>query len=163
MVRKVREEDAAAFLDLLLRLDYETNYMMYEPGERKTTAEEMNVWIRELEASGSLLLGAVENNSLVGFLSAERGFARRIRHSAYLVIGILEQYRGRGLGTALFGELEKWARESGITRLELTVMVHNVPAVGLYKKAGFIIEGVKRRSLLVDGREVNEYYMAKLL
>ncbi|MDQ6601040.1 GNAT family N-acetyltransferase [Bacillus salipaludis] len=30
------------------------------------------------------------------------GSVKRTKHSAYLVIGILEEYRGQGIGTALF-------------------------------------------------------------
>jgi Acetyltransferases, including N-acetylases of ribosomal proteins len=48
-----------------------------------------------------------------------------------------------------------------LTRLELTVMVHNERAIALYKKMGFEIEGTKKRSMRIDGQYVDEYYMAK--
>jgi Acetyltransferases, including N-acetylases of ribosomal proteins len=104
-----------------------------------------------------------ENSEIIGFLSAERGFANRIKHSAYIVVGILENYRGKKIGTKLFEELEKWAENNFIYRLELTVMTNNEGAVMLYKKMGFKIEGIKEKSLIVDENFVNEYYMAKLL
>ncbi|CCG44495.1 hypothetical protein HBHAL_2140 [Halobacillus halophilus DSM 2266] len=47
--------------------------------------------------------------------------------------------------------------------MELTVMVHNEPAIQLYKKAGFIKEGVKCDSLYVNHQWVDEYAMAKIL
>lgn len=59
--------------------------------------------------------------------------------------------------------MEKWALENTITRLELTVMTHNERAVRLYKKMGFKIEGLKEKSLIVDGKYVDEYYMGKIL
>ena len=54
-------------------------------------------------------------------------------------------------------------RQRGLHRLELTVMVHNTAAVGLYHKLGFGIEGTRKDSLLVNGAYVDEYAMAKLL
>ena len=91
------------------------------------------------------------------------GNAKRNKHSVYLVIGILAQYRGLGIGTKLFEQLEKWAKEQNIHRLELTVVTRNEAGLRLYKKMGFEIEGTKRHSLYIDGKFVDEYYMSKLL
>lgn len=46
------------------------------------------------------------------------GNAKRNKHSVYLVIVILTQYRGIGVGTKLFKQLEEWATEHTIHRLE---------------------------------------------
>jgi len=163
MIRKIELKDAESFLYMLRQLDSETDFMMYEPGERKTTVDEIKSVIQNAYSSNSLILVAEENGKLVGFLSAERGFANKIKHSAYIVIGLLKNYRGRKIGTNLFEELNKWALENGITRLELTVMTSNDIAISLYKKMGFKIEGLKEKSILVDGKYVDEYYMSKIL
>lgn len=163
VIREINEKDAENFLNMLKKLDTETKNMMYEPGERKTTVDGMKANIKNILSSNSLTLVAEENGQIVGFLSAGRGFANRIKHSAYIVIGILNAYTGRGIGTRLFEQMEKWAKESGITRLELTVMVHNEGGKRLYEKMGFRKEGIKERALIVDGKYVDEYYMAKLL
>jgi RimJ/RimL family protein N-acetyltransferase len=42
-------------------------------------------------------------------------------------------------------------------------MTHNTRVIRLYKRLGFAIEGTKRHTLLVNGADVDEYYMAKLL
>lgn len=42
-------------------------------------------------------------------------------------------------------------------------MQHNARAVGLYLAQGFEPEGLRRHSLKVNGRFVNELYMAKML
>ncbi|WP_392396641.1 MULTISPECIES: GNAT family N-acetyltransferase [Paenibacillus] len=41
-------------------------------------------------------------------------------------------------------------------------MVPNERAAALYKKMGFEIEGVKRNSIRMDGKYVDEYYMGKI-
>lgn len=163
IIRWIEVKDSEKFIKMLKQLDNETKNMMYEPGERKTTIEEMESNIKNINCSNSLSLVTEENENIVGFLSAERGFAKRINHSAYIVIGILKNYRGKKIGRKLFEELEKWAVENSITRLELTVMTHNVVAIRLYEKMGFKIEGLKEKSLIVDGKYVDEYYMGKIL
>ncbi len=162
VIRKMEVSDAGRFLDMLRKLDTETKFMMYEPGERKTTLGEMQDRIKSFNEENSLLLAAVVGEEIVGFLTAERGFANRVKHSAYIVAGILSGHQGKGIGKSLFAALDKWAESSGITRLELTVMKHNESAVSLYKKMGFVIEGEKPNSLIVDGQYIDEYYMAKL-
>lgn len=162
-IRTVRPEDSDLLIKMLKQLDTETSFMMYEPGERTATPDDMKHRIEQWEKSGSLFLLLENEGNIAGFLSASREEPRRVRHCAYLVIGILKDYRGRGYGTVLFQKMEQWARESGITRLELTVMTQNEQARHLYEKMGFIIEGKKERSMIVDGTAVDEYYMSKLL
>jgi ribosomal protein S18 acetylase RimI-like enzyme len=163
IIRRGNAGDSEKFLDMLKQLDCETKNMMYEPGERTTSVEEMKSVLQGMDASGSLMLAAEVDGDIAGFLSAERGFANRIKHSAYIVIGVLKDYRGRKIGTRLLEELDNWARDNGVSRLELTVMVHNESAIGLYQKMGFKIEGLKEKSLVVDGNFVDEYYMAKII
>jgi RimJ/RimL family protein N-acetyltransferase len=59
--------------------------------------------------------------------------------------------------------LEQWARANSLRRLELTVMIHNELAVGLYRKMGYVVEGTRHAALLVDNHLVDEFWMAKLL
>lgn len=162
-IRPITIDDAADYLEMLRQLDTETRFMLFEAGEWNTTEQEMRVKIGEVIRSGSLTLVAEMDGKMAGFLSAERGFANRTRHSAYVVIGILKDYRGRRIGKELFEELERWAAGNGVTRLELTVMTHNEQGIRLYRSMGFETEGVKVKSLKVGGNYVDEYYMAKLL
>lgn len=164
MVRTAAESDAAALLWLLRRLDDETRFMMYEPGERTTTLrEQRDLLVGAHPGSNGTILLAEGGGRPVGFLEASGGAFRRNRHVVHLVIGVLKAHASRGIGTALLKEADLWARDRGIHRLELTVMAHNLAAVALYEKAGFVVEGTRRHSMLVDGSYVDEHCMAKLL
>ena len=59
--------------------------------------------------------------------------------------------------------LDEWAGENGIVRLELTVECVNTGAKLLYEKHGFKVEGIRPKSMKVNGRFVDEYYMGKIL
>lgn len=162
MIRVIEENDANRFLEMLLTLDSQTKYMMFEVGERNTDVASIVNMINSYNRTQSLLLVAKDNGEIVGFLSAQKGQVKRTKHNAYIVIGILQSHHKKGIGSELFAQLERWAKQQQIKRLELTVMTHNQPAVHLYKKFGFEIEGTKKNAMIVDGVFVDEYYMAKL-
>lgn len=164
VVREIAEIDAQDFLTLCQTLDKETEFMMLEPGERMMSVEEQRIRIQEaLFHVNQTILVAEYDGRLVGYVAALGGHWERNRHTATLIIGILQGYTGIGLGTRLMNAVEAWARQKGLHRLELTVMTHNEVALSLYDKMGYGIEGTKRDSLCIDGEFVDEYYMAKLL
>jgi RimJ/RimL family protein N-acetyltransferase len=163
-IREIRESDAEEFLNLCNRIDAETPFMMFEPGERPTTIEDQEDEIRDiLSRDNQTIFVAEKDNQLIGYLAAYGGRYKRNRQTVYIVTGILQDFTSQGLGTKLFEQLEGWAKKRKIHRLDLTVMVHNEAALALYRKIGFEIEGRKKHSLYINDSYVDEYWMAKLL
>lgn len=163
-IREIKPSDAEDFLALCKQLDDETKFMLLEPGERTTTSSEQEESIRQLltNKQGTILV-AEGSGHLLGYVGCKRGSYRRNQHKADIVIGVALGHTGQGLGTRLLITIEQWARSQQLHKLELTVMAHNVRAIKLYKKMGFVVEGVSVDSLLVDGRYVDELDMAKIL
>ncbi|MDK2562449.1 GNAT family N-acetyltransferase [Romboutsia sedimentorum] len=161
-IRKIQMQDAENYLDMLLNLDKETKYMLFEPDERPTDINITKSIIDRGINGDNLILVATHENSIVGFISVQRGVQRRIRHTAYIVVGIRESFRGKGIGSNLFDKLDSWARDNNIKRLELSVICSNVVAKHLYEKHGFMVEGIKKNSMIIDGKYVDEFCMAKL-
>jgi RimJ/RimL family protein N-acetyltransferase len=83
-------------------------------------------------------------------------------HCGVLGMGLLPRFRGQGLGTRLILRALDAARTYGLTRVELTVREDNETAIALYKKVGFVIEGVQRNAVRVDGQYWNVVEMAIL-
>jgi len=163
IIRKIKEDDATRFLELQKSVD-QSGFMLFEPGERQWTVEQQQQSInRILSEENSIIFVAEENQQLAGFIVGLGSQLIRNKHSAYLVLGVHEDFRGKGVATQLFQQIFNWAKERGITRLGLTVIKTNEKAIRLYKKMGFEIEGEKVHSLIIDGKAVNEYYMYKLI
>ena len=161
--REILESDAKGFLDLMLQLDEETEFMMYEVGERSLSLQsQINEIKRIIASNNSTIYLALEKELPVGFIVAEGGSFRRNAHSCYIALGVLKRFSGQGIGESLFSHIFKWGDKHHITRYELTVMCHNEIAVSLYKKLGFEIEGVKKNSLIINGNSIDEYYMSKM-
>lgn len=162
IIREIAEDDSIRFLNMNKQLDQETTFMLLEPQERTTTIEQQkNIISGFINTQNSNIFVAEINNELVGHLTVIGGNANRIRHRAHIVIGILNNFIGQGIGRKLFEQLEQWRPTTSLSRLELTVMVHNERALALYKRMGFEIEGIKKRSIKIDDQYVDEYYMGK--
>jgi RimJ/RimL family protein N-acetyltransferase len=161
--RQVTEDDARDLMELNKQLDIDSEYMLYEPNERSVTEEQQTMMIKNmLNSANSTIFVGVDDGKLVGHLTVLGGGTNRIRHRAHIVIGIINAYTGRGIGSRLFEAVEHWRTSTDLSRLELTVMTHNERAIQLYKRLGFEIEGIKQNSMRINNRFVDEYYMGKI-
>jgi RimJ/RimL family protein N-acetyltransferase len=80
---------------------------------------------------------AVAGEAVVGSLhvgATAHGFAE-------IGVTVARDWRGRGVGTALFDAAIPWARARGLHKLSLGVFAHNTAGIRLYEKFGFVVEG----------------------
>lgn len=72
-------------------------------------------------------------------------------HLGVLGMGLLPPFRGQGIGAALIRRSLAAAKAFGFHRVELTAREDNANALALYRKVGFVTEGVQRHAVKVDG------------
>jgi ribosomal-protein-alanine N-acetyltransferase len=91
-----------------------------------------------LTMPGVVRLKAVTDEQIVGFAA---GDLRRSEDLAWIAtIGVLPEYRRRGIGAALLQECEGQlyrTLKGAEARVRLCVRVSNQPAIGLYQRAGY--------------------------
>ena len=89
--------------------------------------------------------------------------APRRRHAGTLFMAVRDDWQGKGIGSSLMQAAvdmaDKWLN---LLRLELEVYTDNEPAISLYKKFGFVIEGKLVRFAYRDGQYVDAFSMARL-
>lgn len=87
----------------------------------------------------------------------------RRKHAGYIGLAVHDQWTGKGVGTALMKALidlaDNWLN---LSRLELTVFTDNEPALRLYKKLGFVVEGTHKKYAYRDGEYIDAYTMARV-
>ena len=188
-IRTLDARDAEDFVDLLTALDRETEYLMFEPGERPVDLGSLRGRLANRDSANGLLYALVDpapgagdapsgpdapdgpdeptpraaDEPLTGFVGGQRRAGRRNRHVMHLVVAIRQSRVGRGHGRALLDAVEGFARREGVSRIELSVQVDNPRAIGLYERAGFEREGVQRRAALLRDGWRDAYAYAKLL
>src|SRR5271169_3250302 len=79
-----------------------------------------------------------------------------------LGIGLLPEFRGKGIGRQLMQRTIDAAFAFGLTRIELTVRERNANAIALYTSLGFEIEGLHRNAVCIEGQYENLRSMALL-
>jgi RimJ/RimL family protein N-acetyltransferase len=109
--------------------------------ERDGIATEPPVDI-EARAAGWTLAGtlvAVADGEVVGSIHlhpSKDGYAE-------LGMAVARPWRGRGVGSALVAAAIEWARAHDVHKLSLAVFPHNTAAIALYRKFGFVEEGLR--------------------
>ena len=105
---------------------------------------------------------ALDAGQVVGWCDIVRKKLEGFTHAAALGMGVQKDYRGQGIGERLALAALQRAREVGLERVELDVYASNGPAIGLYEKLGFVVEGVHRRARKLDGQYDDLISMALL-
>lgn len=122
-------------------------------------------WRKELarRRDDNFSIVACMGDEVVGHLSLSVYMNPRTRHTGHFGIAVRDDWQGKGVGTELMKACvdlaDKWL---GLTRLDLRVYVDNEPAISLYKKFGFEIEGTHKRFAFRDGEYVDALVMARI-
>lgn len=107
--------------------------------ERDGIATEPPVDLAERAARWTLdeTLVAVAGKELIGSVHVGRS-----RHGfGELGMLVAQEWRGRGVGSALLASAIESARAHGLHKVSLSVFAHNDRALALYRKFGFVEEG----------------------
>lgn len=158
------EFDAEELSKLRVKIDGETENLDREPGENLLSTEDFEkVILEDAEAETSIFLIAEAEGKIVGFTRLAGNKLKRFRHKAGFGICILKEYWGYGIGRVLFENILMCADASGIEKISLTVVETNIKAIQLYKKYGFVEEGLLVKDRIhKDGNYYNTVVMGRI-
>jgi L-phenylalanine/L-methionine N-acetyltransferase len=152
LIRPARPSDARAFAAFWREILEDDRALRAEDGDAGPATFRRRFRAAWSEDGAQLM--AVEGGRLVGYVGIERERQRSTRHVASLAIGVAEDRRGAGIGTALLAAALGWARSAGVRKVLLSVYPHNDRALALYRRFGFVEEGrLARQSLTSAGYE----------
>ena len=116
-----------------------------------------------LSGEGVQRLAVTHEDEVVGWCDIVRRSMEGFRHAGRMGMGVVPDYRGSGIGRLLLTETLEAARSIGIERVELEVFASNEVAIALYRKLGFVVEGIKKRARKLDGEYDDDLIMALFL
>jgi RimJ/RimL family protein N-acetyltransferase len=164
VIRPALPDDSCSIIDTVRSNAMERSYVLMDHYGKDVESEK--AYIAGLDARKELLIVADLDHDVVGCLAALQADAGRrpeTAHIAQVGLHIREQFRGLGIGPHLLGQCVSWAREMGYKKLEANIFTTNQRSLSLFKKAGFVEEGVRQNRIHVGGMFISEVLMGKVL
>jgi RimJ/RimL family protein N-acetyltransferase len=156
----IAEEHIESFRDCFDEVARERRYLAMLEAR---PLEQVREFVRGQINANAPAFFALMDGRVVGWCDVVQKPWITVTHSGVLGMGVRPAYRGRGIGGALMEATLAGARNRGMTRVELTVRVDNERAKRLYERVGFVVEGLCRDHMRVDGKYYDSYLMAILL
>jgi RimJ/RimL family protein N-acetyltransferase len=163
-IRAAEPRDAAELVALASAVGAEPEGWLLADSNWRSVPDERRYLRAVRRHPDAALLVAEDQGKVVGRLSIVRDPHPASAHVADLGLMVAASHRRRGIGRALLDAAETWARGARVTKLELHVFPHNLPAIALYEQTGYLREGFRRRHYRrPDGTHVDAVLMAKQL
>jgi ribosomal protein S18 acetylase RimI-like enzyme len=160
-IRPISSDDIEGFHHAL---DFVAGERRFLAALEAPSIEDIRVFVLgNIERGYPQIVAVAATRSVVGWCDVLPKPRPVYRHGGVLGMGLLPQYRGQGIGTKLIQRALAMARVTQLHRVELTVRESNANAIALYKKVGFVTEGLHQDAVCVDGAYENIVSMAILL
>ena len=131
---------------------------------RPRPSEAMVGWFQAKEAGRFPVIGAIDNQALLGFASygtfrAWPAYKYSVEHSVY----VHRDHRGKGIGMALMKQLIEAAREQDYHVMVGGIDAANDTSIALHEKLGFVHAGTVRHAGYKFGRWLDLAFYQLLL
>ena len=143
----IAEEFIESFHQCLDAVACERRYLAFVQAPPLESARE---FVRSNIAHNIPQFVAVRGEEVIGWCDISPMRLEGFRHCGRLGMGVHKDFRGRGLGQRLIDRTIADAKQKGLERIELEVFASNTPAIKLYEKVGFVVEGVKKKARKLD-------------
>ena len=164
IIRKADLKDAEAIIAFsTLTLKTFTDVVLTTPEEFHPTIEQQREWINSFNNCDTGFLAIAESKlKMVGIIHFEVMKKKKVSHSGEFALAIHPDFHKQKIGSELLQQLVLWAKQNPkIEKVILNVAEHNQKAIDLYKKFGFVTEGVNIKAVKQpDGQYTNNVQMA---
>lgn len=165
IIRKVTKSDAKELVEYLNIIGGESDYLTFGAGEFGKSVEQEEAYIENvLKDENALALIAEISGKIVGNLNFSGGPRQRTAHVGEFGLSVLKEYWRNGIGEELIKYLIDWSKASKIIRkINLRVRTDNTRGIKLYKKLGFLEEGIIKRDFLINGEFYDSLVMGLII
>jgi RimJ/RimL family protein N-acetyltransferase len=165
IIRKVHKSDAKELVEYLNIIGGESDYLTFGAGDFGKSVEQEEAYIENiLKEENAIAIIAEINGKIVGNLNFSGGPRQRTAHAGEIGVSVLKEYWGNKIGEDMIKYLIEWSKTSSIIRkINLRVRTDNKRGIKLYKKLGFLEEGIIKRDFLINGEFYDSLEMGLLI
>ena len=160
-IRQAREDDLTGLVGAIREALSDKSYI-----EGETLAdivESENVLLRHNELIKRVFFVATVHSDVVGWVHINAPELEKLEHTAELTVGVIEEYRGRGVGSKLLDHGVDWTLDHDFEKLYNSVPATNERAIEFLESRGWETEAIRKRHYRIDDEYVDEVMMAKML
>jgi ribosomal protein S18 acetylase RimI-like enzyme len=158
-IRQARQEDLSGLVGAIRRVAGERTYIVAETVADLIDHEE--VLLRHNEIESRMFFVATVEEEVVGWVHLHAPELSKLSHTAELTVGVLEEYRGHGIGGHLLERGLEWAASNGYEKIYNSVPSTNEQAIEFLQSHGWEIEAVREDHYKLDGEYIDEVMMEK--
>jgi ribosomal protein S18 acetylase RimI-like enzyme len=160
-IRQARQEDLSGLVGAIRRVAGEKTYIVAESVADLIDHEE--VLLRHNEIESRMFFVATVGEDVVGWVHLHAPELSKLSHTAELTVGVLEEYRGHGIGSHLLARGLEWAAANGYEKIYQSVPSTNADAIAFLEANGWEVEAVRADHYKIDGRYVDDVMVAVTL
>lgn len=158
-IRQAREEDLTGLVGAIRDAIGGGEYVRAETVADVVDAE--GVLLRHNEIESRIFFVASVEGDVVGWVHLKHTELRKLDHTAALTLGVLDAYRGHGIGGRLLERGVEWAKLQGLEKIYNAIPATNDQAISFLEAHGFETEAVRENHYKLDGSYVDEVMMAR--
>ncbi len=157
-VRPANQSDLSGIVGAIRQVVQEGRYIVAESVAQEL--DHQDVLLRQNELESRMFFVATVNDEVVGWVHVHSPELEKLSHTAELTVGVIEEYRGNGLGSHLLERGLEWAASNGYEKVYQSVPATNDTAAGFLEQHGWETEAIRRDHYRIDGEYVDELMMA---
>jgi len=160
-IRQAREGDLTGLVGAIRSAIGDGEYVRAETVADVVDSE--GVLLRHNEVESRVFFVATVETEVVGWVHLKHFDLDKLSHTAQMTVGVLEEYRTRGIGSRLLERGTEWAAQQGLEKVDNALPETNDRAVEFLQSRGWEVEAVRENHYKLDGEHVDEVLMAKHL
>ncbi|ARS90767.1 GNAT family N-acetyltransferase [Natrarchaeobaculum aegyptiacum] len=157
-IRPARQEDLTGIVGAIRQVAEEKTYI-----EAESVADEIDhqeALLRHNELESRMFFVATVEEEVVGWVHLYAPEVEKLSHTAELTVGVLEEYRGYGIGAHLLARGLEWAGSNGYEKVYQSVPSSNEDAIAFLEAHDWETEAVREDHYKLNGHYVDEVMMA---
>ncbi len=160
-IRGARQEDLTGLVGAIREVAEEGAYIEAETVADVVDHEE--VLIRHNQLESRVFFVATVEDDVVGWVHLNVPEVGKLRHTARLTLGVLPEYRGRGIGGRLMDRGVDWAADEGYEKIYNSIPSTNQAAIQFLAGHGWETEAIREDHYKLGDDYVDEVMMARWL